>query len=127
MKRAKRLTRKQRGQHSAAVPYGTRPGSCNCHWRRAIRTIARTERDPTAALARKLGDEIVMLPLAVQLLKVEAEERKSKRINLTDYTPEELAARGIFLQYGENITRDHDGTWKIHQPKAAGESEAARG
>lgn len=69
MKRAPRLTRKQRGKHAAAVPYSIPPGTLNRHWRRAVNTIVRTEADPVEALARKLGDEVAMKPFAAHILK----------------------------------------------------------
>lgn len=69
MKRAKRLTRRERGTHRKAAAYDLPPGTLNRHWTRAINTIVRTESDPELALARKLGDEVAMLPFARHILK----------------------------------------------------------
>lgn len=69
-RRPKRITRRERGTHQEAVPYSIAfgPTQLNRHWRRAIATMLRTERKPAHALAVKLGDETLMLPLAAALL-----------------------------------------------------------
>lgn len=87
MKRAKRLARRERGTHVEAMPYAIPPGKLNRHWRRAIESIVRTSaksEHAEIALARKLGDEVVMRPFAAHLLKqreqviaVEKEKRES--------------------------------------------------
>lgn len=84
MKRTKRLTRRERqtemqrfiAQHSRHEKPAPSRTTLNRHWRRAIESIARkrgTDRDHATALARKLGDEIAMLPLAEKILKARAE------------------------------------------------------
>jgi hypothetical protein len=102
VKRSKRLTRRQRGTHAAAVPYTTRPGTLNRHWRRAIESIVRTAAKPEhaeIALARKLGDEVVMRPFAREILNqrtyaIESEAKKRQSLY-----------ERVLEKFGENASR----------------------
>lgn len=49
------------------------PNNLTRTWRRAIASILRTEQRPVYALAKRLGDPVEMFPLAVAVMKSEAE------------------------------------------------------